>query len=165
VRESLTYADLGKRLGLSPQGAKLAYERGRLMCIPEQEVEEAKALHLEKLDYWESLVVEIFLADHVLVNFGKVVYGPDGCPMYDLQPKLAAMDRLLRIGKERREVLGYTAPSKRVLEIITEDALERAIANFNAQASELERETHARAVLAESGFDESRYALPAGRPS
>ena len=41
----------------------------------------------------------------------------------------------------RRSIIGYTAPSRRVLEVITEDQLERALRQYNEEAEVLERDT------------------------
>ena len=60
--------------------------------------------------------------------------------MRTVPPKLQAIDRLLKIERERRTIIGYTAPSKRVLEVITEDQLDRAIRQYNEEAEVLERD-------------------------
>jgi len=135
VERGLGYAQIGEELGISAQGAKDAYDRGRLMLIPTEEVEAAKETALEKLDRYEQMALDVYHQEHVLVNFGKVVHG-----VQDYGPKLQAIDRLLKIAHERRNIIGYTAPSKRVVEVITEDALDKAIRELNEQAQQLERE-------------------------
>jgi uncharacterized membrane protein YgaE (UPF0421/DUF939 family) len=54
--------------------------------------------------------------------------------------KLRAIDLLLKIERERRTIIGYTAPSKRVMEVITEDQLDRAIRQYIEEAEALERD-------------------------
>jgi hypothetical protein len=66
---------------------------------------------------------------HVLVSFGKVARRlVNGEPeiLEGYIPKLRVIDVLLKIEREPRTIIGYTAPSKRVVEVITEDQLDRA---------------------------------------
>jgi hypothetical protein len=91
----------------------------------------------------QTCAVVADVARHVLVSHGKVARrfvngGPE--VLEDYLPKLRAIDLLLKIERERRTIIGYTAPSKRVLEVITEDQLERAIRQYIAEAEALERD-------------------------
>jgi hypothetical protein len=105
------------------------------MLIPKQEVEVAKEIALEKIDIWEQMALDVYHRKHVMVNFGKVVDGAE-----DFGPKLMALDRLIKLETLRKSIVGYTAPSKRVLEVVSEDAFSKAIDALNAQAAELERQ-------------------------
>jgi hypothetical protein len=140
IVKGMSYTQIASELGLSAASVKNLYVRAQRLLIPADETEESRITALEKLNYDEQFVRAIMNADHVLVSFGKVVYDNAGNQMNDLTPKLHAIDRLLKIYKERRDILGYTAPSKRVLEVVSEDTFDKAIRELNERAAELERE-------------------------
>lgn len=135
INEGLTWKQIGEKLGIAPSSAKAAYDRARVMLIPKQDVEVAREIALEKLDVWEQLCWKIHNTKHKLVVMGKLI--PDG---EDFAPKLQAIDRMVKIEQMRQKIYGYLAPSKRVLEVVSEDAFDKAIAELNAQAAELERQ-------------------------
>lgn len=135
ITKAWSYAQIGNELGITAPAAIAAYRRGVAMLTPKEEIEEAKQIALQKLDVWEQEVLAILHSTHVMVNFGRVVEGIE-----DMGPKLQAIDRLVKIERERRAIIGYNAPNKRVLEVVTEDVFERAIRELNADAARLERE-------------------------
>ena len=135
IREGLTWKQIGERLGIPPSTAKHAYDRGRMMLIPKQDIETAKEIALEKLDMWEQMALEMFNHKHPMVSFGKLVPGVE-----DWAPKKQAIDTLVKIEAQRTKIIGYSAPSKRVLEVVNEDTFDKAIAALNEQAAELERQ-------------------------
>jgi hypothetical protein len=140
-----SYAKIGQELGIGAPGAKHAYERGVLMLVPQDDITTARQTALQKLDQWEEEILLIARAQHPLVNFGKVVFGE-----YDSAINLAAYDRLIKVERERRSIVGYSAPSKRVLEVINEDSFEKAIRELNLQAEALERDTELQDRLSEA---------------
>lgn len=143
IVESKTYGQIAEELGISAQAAQAAYKRGVKMLVPEDEVIDSKRIALQKLDVWEQMALEIYNAEHIMVNFGKVVYG-----VFDYGPKLQAIDRLIKIERERRAIIGYSAPSKRVLEVVTADVFDKAIEQLNKEAADLERVTQAKDLAA-----------------
>ena len=140
TRGSKTYQQIGEELGITPQAAKAAYERGVKMLVPREEIDEARQVALAKLDQWEQMMIEEYHREVVMVNFGKVIHDDSGAPMLDFSHRQGIMDRLIKIERERRAVQGYQAPSKRVLEVITADMFDKAIKQLNAEAAELERQ-------------------------
>jgi len=72
--------------------------------------EQLRALELARLDDLALAAARILQASHPLVSGGKVLSGftPDGkaIGLTDDGPKLAAIDRLLRISESRRKLLG-----------------------------------------------------------
>lgn len=140
IIEGKSYVQIADELGIDQGTARRAYTRAQKVLIPSDDTDEARITALEKLQYDEQFVRAIMESDHVLVSFGKVVTDSAGQAQYDLMPKLQAFDRLLKIYKERRDIMGYTAPSKRVLEVVSEDTFDKAIRELNERAAELERE-------------------------
>lgn len=135
IKEGLTYKQIGEKLGITAGAAKAAYDRGRIMLIPKEDVEVAKEIALQKLDIWEQMMIDVYQRKHKLVVMGKLIEGGE-----DFGPKVQAMDRILKIEAMRTKILGYAAPSKRVLEVISEDKFDEAIRALNEQAAELERQ-------------------------
>ena len=95
------------------------------------------------------MMLEEYHRDIVMVNFGKVIYDldpkthPEAKPLLDYGHRQGIMDRLIKIERERQAILGYKAPSKRVLEVITADMFDKAIAQLNADAEALEAQSRA----------------------
>lgn len=149
IVKSYSYQQIADDLGLASAGAAhAAYKRGVLLSVPREEIDEARQVALQKLDAWEQLMLDVFNTTHVTVSFGKVIYNErTGEPLEDDAPKMQAMDRIIKIERERRAIIGYTAPNKRVLEVITEDSLEKAIREYNEQADALERDAQLRSYL------------------
>lgn len=140
-----TWAKIGSELGVTPQAAQGAYRRGVLLLVPADDIAEYRALALQKLDYWEEKMLFILEGVYEMVNFGKKIDG-----VVDVAPNMQAMDRLVKIERERRAIVGYSAPSKRVLEVVSEDAFERAIRELNEDSARLEREALLKDALAEA---------------
>lgn len=138
IREGLTWKQIGERLECPATTAKSAFDRGRMMLIPKQDVETAKDIALEKIDMWEQMALDIYNRKHPMVSFGKLVPGVE-----DYGPKKQAIDSLIKLETLRKSIVGYTAPSKRVLEVVNEDTFDKAIAALNEQAAELERQAAA----------------------
>jgi hypothetical protein len=117
-KSGVSYRRIGDALGVSEAQAHRDVH-GVLAELAAQEqasAEEYRALELERLD---GLVVEatrILYKTHPLVSGGKVLSGftSDGkaIGLTDDGPKLAAIDRLLRISESRRKLLGLDAPAK-----------------------------------------------------
>lgn len=145
--ESKTFQQIGTELGITPQAAKAAYDRGVKMLVPTQQVDEARQAALAKLDRWEQMMMEEYYRGVVMVNFGKVIYDKDpkthedATPILDYAHRKDIMDRLIKIERERRSIMGYQAPSKRVLEVVTQDVFDKAIRQLNAEAAALEEQS------------------------
>lgn len=145
--KSWTYQQIGSELGITPQAAKAAYERGVKMLVPREDIDEARRTALAKLDQWEQMMLEEYYREIVMVNFGKVIFDKDpkehsdAKPILDYSHRQGLMDRLIKIERERQAILGYKAPSKRVLEVITADMFDKAIAQLNADAEALEAQS------------------------
>jgi len=145
VVEGWSYSKIGDELGMSAPGALAAYQRGVILLVPKDEIDLARQTALAKLDQWEEELLVIARGQHPLVNFGKVVYGE-----HDIAVNIAAWDRVIKVERERRAIQGYSAPSKRVLEVISEDSFDKAIRELNQQAEQLERDSELQDRLQEA---------------
>lgn len=93
--------------------------------------EALRELELERLDVVHRAATEVLERQHLTVSHGHVVrMGAPiikdgeaviaegaGEPVLDDGPKLAAIDRLVRIGESRRKLLGLDAPTKVTAEV------------------------------------------------
>lgn len=111
-REGKTFPEIGDELGFSKQYAQRRYKE-LLAEIPALEVAEYRAEQLERYDWLTREAVEILRRDHVHVSQGRVVREtPDGPPLLDDGPKLAAIRELRQIEAQRSELLGTKTPVK-----------------------------------------------------
>jgi len=89
--------------------------------------EEAKAAELLELDALAVEAWQVLRANHIHVSDGRVVRD-DGQPILDHKPVLMAIDRILRIQERRARLMGYDAPTRKVVEVLTNDVVDQAIA-------------------------------------
>ena len=108
---SLTYAEIGDRLGVDQSTAFRAVQRA-LRIVPTEEIAQVKALELRKLDYREQVLFGIMERGHVKV---------------DHSPVIAASNALDRVAKRRADLLGLDAPRKAVVQVVTEDMIDSEI--------------------------------------
>ena len=78
---------------------------------------------------------DVLQRNHVVVSQGRVVE-LDGVPIPDDAPVLAAIDRLLKIQERRAKLLGLDAPTQSRVEVVTESAVDKAIAELEAQIAQ-----------------------------
>lgn len=110
--EGLDFGEIATRLGYSDRsGAFRAVRRGLKGAVREST---AEALHIALIDL-ESVEREawtVLRATHYVVSRGSVVAGPDGSPLHDDAPVLAAIDRVLKVQERRSRLLGLDAPAR-----------------------------------------------------
>ena len=150
---SLTYAQIGERLGITKQAAHQAVLRA-IADIPKDGAEMALKLELEKLDIVEQKLMQALLRKHLKVsNSGKVIIHEDDV-VYDDQPVISAATALMRLGERRARLLGLNAPTRVEADVMIYDGM-----------GEVERELYERALAfrrwqAESNRESHRTALP-----
>lgn len=110
--QGLTIAAIGRELDLAGSTVHemlTEYSAQRLDPL----ADEYRRIEQDRLDDYTAKAYEVLVAEHVLVQHGKVIYDPEtGAPMRDLAPKLAALDRLVRISERRSRLLGLDAVIK-----------------------------------------------------
>jgi AraC-like DNA-binding protein len=107
-----TYQQIADELGYSSKGdAWRAVQRCRQAAIQQagEELLASEAAHLDQL-YVEAL--EVLARDHMVVSHGQIVRGPDGEPLLDDGPKLAAIDRLVKVRESYRKLFGVDTAQK-----------------------------------------------------
>lgn len=89
------------------QGIRRAIEK--VVKEPAERLVTREAARLDTL-YEEAL--EVLLREHVTVSHGRIIKDDDGNPLLDDGPKLAAIDRLVKVRESYRKLLGLDAPSR-----------------------------------------------------
>jgi hypothetical protein len=125
--------------------------------IPSEASEHAKALDLERIDRLIEKAWEIMLRDHVTVSQGRVVgkvtgverdgngdplFDGDGKPVLiyedilDDGPALAAIREIRGLLERRAKIIGYEAPARSRIEVITEDVVDAELAALARQVAQ-----------------------------
>ncbi|MCW6003890.1 hypothetical protein K1W54_04740 [Micromonospora sp. CPCC 205371] len=135
--EGADYPTIAATLGYSDQAAAHKdITRAMEAAVTRQHsaVEVLRQEELMRLDLLWAEVWAVLKREHVTVSNGRLVRGEDGHPLRDDGPVLAAVDRLVRILERRAKYLGLDAPQKH--EVLTLDAIDRAIQELNAELGE-----------------------------
>jgi hypothetical protein len=107
-----TFQQIADQLGWANKGeAWRAVQAAREAVLhgPAEDLIRTEAAQLDEL-YVEAL--DVLSRDHLMVSHGKVICGDDGNPLLDDGPKLAAIDRLVKVRESYRKLLGLDAPSR-----------------------------------------------------
>lgn len=132
-----TYETIAEQLGYSGRDAAYKDITRALEASVTEQHRATEILRQEELMRLDLLWVEVWAVmkrDHVTVSNGRLVRGDDGEPLRDDGPVLQAVDRLVRILERRAKYLGLDAPQKH--EVLTLDAIDRAIQELNAELGE-----------------------------
>jgi hypothetical protein len=145
IAAELGYASRGK----AHEGVMRAYAE-----IPSEESEHAKRLDLERLDRLIGHAWAIMLRDHVTVSQGRIVGKQAGwqrddngeilrdgegapIPLYedilDDGPALAAIREIRGLIQQRGKIIGYEAPARSRVEVITEVVVDAECADLTRQ--------------------------------
>lgn len=142
VEQGHTYEEIAKTLGYADKGAAHRGVERCLMTTRQEPADSVRKIHLARLQEMYRTAREIMLRNHWAVQNGKVVH-LDGTPVTDDMPKLAAIDRMLRVLEREAKLLGLDAAKQ--IEIVSLDAVQAEIREIEARmaaraAAEQERE-------------------------
>ena len=133
--KGMTYREIAERLNYG--GADQAYRgvKRAMLAIVQEPAEEIRLLELERLNLLWWKVSQILHTSHILAQQGKIVEH-DGTPLEDYEPKLKAVDRLLKIQERRAKLLGLDAPKK--VELLSIDLIDSEIKKLTQELYEHE---------------------------
>jgi len=143
----MTFAQIGAQVGLAESSVRAAVKRALRAAVAEP-AEELRDLELDRLDTLWRTALGIMAKEHPLVSNGRVMKDPDGKTLPDDMPKLAAIDRLLKIQDRRAKLMGLDAPVKADLRV--SDGVDRNIERFAEELGIMA----SIAAASESGFAE-----------
>ena len=124
------FPEIGRRLGMSRQGAHAAHKRA-LREVVREAADDVRAIELDRLDTLYRTALGVMAKTHPMVQNGRVMRDADGRPVEDSMPRLQAIDRLLRIQERRARLLGLDAPAK--TDVRVTDALDEQIQQLAAE--------------------------------
>jgi DNA-binding transcriptional MerR regulator len=145
-RRGLTYQQIADQLTLSSAGkAHDAVRRGVLDSAREDR-DEQTYLELERLDELIRTLYRVISTRHYATSSsGVVILDPQTkAPLIDNGPIIAAVNAMRQLSESRRKLLGLDAPSRARVEVITEDDLDKELADILAENARLEAEQEAR---------------------
>jgi hypothetical protein len=103
---------IADHLGFSDRSEARYAIRRALREIVQGPAEKLLASEAERLDTLYEEALEVLQRDHVTVSHGRIIKDDDGNPILDDGPKLAAIDRLVKVRESYRKLLGLDAPSR-----------------------------------------------------
>ncbi|MFE2311661.1 hypothetical protein ACFXC8_00420 [Streptomyces sp. NPDC059441] len=107
-----TLTAIAEELGYYDRSTARRAILGALREVVRGPAENLVATEAARLDALYEEALEVLLRDHVTVSHGKVIKDDDGNPLIDDGPKLAAIDRLVKVRESYRKLLGLDAPSR-----------------------------------------------------
>ena len=139
--QGMTWQEVAAECGYRSRGA--AYE-GALSSArrdPGRGRNERIALHNERLEWLISQAELVYRRKHYVVagKDGVIVYGPkpsDGLPVEPLDddaPKLEALKLIKSLDESQRKLWGDDAPTRKIVEVITEDVIDAEIRRLEAE--------------------------------
>lgn len=78
--------------------------------------DELRKVQLERLGEMRQSALEVLERIHLTVSHGKVIKDDYGTPLEDSAPRLAAIDRLLRVEERIAKLMGLDAPTRSEIE-------------------------------------------------
>lgn len=138
-RRGLSYRQIAREQGWkTPSAAFDAVRRAaRDNAADPIESAEARQLFLDRLQDYRRAAQRVLSTRHwVTTQAGNVATGPDGQPLPDDEPALRALDRLLKIDDTELRLRDLYPAAKRVVEVITEGAVDAEIARLLTEMDE-----------------------------
>lgn len=134
-----TYREIAARVECSPGAAHARVQRA-LAAVPAEAVHELRRIEEARLDDLWKVAWRVATRDHVTVSHGKVILDAQGEPLLDDAPKLHAVLACLRIQERRARLFGLDEPTKTRIEVVSEDTVDQAIRELEAELAERDPE-------------------------
>ncbi len=130
-----SYQDIADELGFASPGAAHDAVRRSLAESVRQPTEQARDIAAGHLDQLALEAWRLVRTRHLTVSAGRVVEH-QGNTVADAKPVVEALSLLVRIEERRAKLLGLDAPRQVVTNVITEDVVDAAIAELEAELAE-----------------------------
>jgi hypothetical protein len=141
--QSKTYQEIADALGYADKGAAYYGVDRALKAVVREPAENLRKLQRARLDEMRVVARKVMLSTHYAHSAGRLILSPTGedgapKPLVDDMPKLAAVDRLLRIEEREAKLEGTDAPTK--FENLSAEAVLAEIARVEAEIARGEAE-------------------------
>ena len=149
-----SYARIADELGFSHKGKAHEAVMRAYAEIPSEAEKEAKRLDLERIDRLIERAWDVMVTPHLTVSQGRVVgkqigwkrdddgeilRDGEGAPIADFEdvlddgPALAAVKEIRGLLERRAKMIGYDAPARSRVEVVTADMIESQIAELESE--------------------------------
>lgn len=129
--EGRTYRQIAEELNVGVSTAYKSVQRA-IAAVPVEAVNELRAVECARLDAVIARAWDIVHAEHAVVSYGRIMEG-----LQDSAPVLAALNLIRATGESKRKLLGLDAPTRRIVEVITEDVVDAELRQLDAEYAEL----------------------------
>lgn len=122
--EGWTFQQIADEIGFPDKSQAHKAVRRALNDVIKGPAEQLLAQEAARLDTLYEEALAVLERDHLTVSHGRIIKGDDGQPILDDGPKLAAIDRLVKIRESYRRLFGLDQPVKvdaRVTEVTQQD--------------------------------------------
>jgi len=153
-----TVQRIADELGLADKASAYHAVQRAFADVPYEAVDEARRLDLERIDRLVDQAWAVMEREHVAYSNGQVVRQrtgdverdadgterlddkgrtiPEYEPVMDDGPVLAAIDRIRSLLERRAKIIGYDAPTRSRVEVITRDMIEDEIMKLETELGE-----------------------------
>lgn len=111
-KQGATYQQIADHLGYTNRGSAHHAVMRTMAEVRKDAGEKLIAVEREELERLYEAALELLETDHQAVAQGKAVYDDAGQPIYDAQPKIAAINAARQIRESYRKLLGLDQPAK-----------------------------------------------------
>lgn len=132
-----TYKEIAQQQQCGQGEAHRRVQRA-LAMVPVEAVTELRQTEAEHLDHVRKLAWQIANRTHVTVSHGKIVRDETGAAVLDDGPRLQALNTLIRLSERRARMFGLDEPVTSRIEVLTEDVMDRAMRELEAEIAERE---------------------------
>jgi hypothetical protein len=129
--EGRTYRAIAEEVGCSVGTAYTAVARA-IAAVPVEAVGELRQIECARLDAVIARLWDVVHADHPYISQGRIFEG-----IQDAGPVISALGGIVRASESKRKLLGLDAPSRQVVTVITEDAVDAAIRQLETDIAAL----------------------------
>lgn len=124
------YRQIAAHLGCSTGTAYAAVQRA-IAAVPVEAVAELRQVECDRLDQVIARLWDVVHADHPFISNGKRFDD-----VQDAGPVISALAGIVRAGESKRKLLGLDAPARQTITVITEDAVDAAIRQLEADIAQ-----------------------------
>lgn len=129
------YPSIARELRYASRSAAHTAVMEALNRQPMEDAPHMRDLELGRLDSLLRVALDHLHAEHPLVSDGRIVCDNQGAALVDYAAQLAALDRVIRIMERRSKLMGLDAPVRKIIETVSEDALDKAIRELEVQVA------------------------------